>query len=198
MTWLTLIPWATTEWQSSGRLASRTPLPLSQEGRTQADSWGRTMAERGLSTVYSSKNQTGIETAELVARSAEMRVKQSSELAEIDLGLWEGLTEQQLVSRYPKLFKKWQLDPASVAIPDGESFEEAGERLGSKLRQLIKKNREKAAGVVLGPLALAVGRCELEGVPLDRLRELMSNEPVWYEFDASGKRVVLVSGRVGA
>ena len=188
MTSLVLIPWASTGWQASGRLASRTPLPLSDEGRAQAAAWGDALAARELVTLYSSEEQSSMETASLVVERSEAKRKHMEALDEIDFGLWEGLTEAQLSDRFPKLFKKWVEDPHSVSIPDGEELGKAAARIKAALRQIVKKHRNGAVGVVLGPTVLALGRCELEQVPLGRLREFVVHEPVWYELDSSGKR----------
>ena len=188
MTSLVLIPWASTGWQASGRLASRTPLPLSDEGRAQAAAWGDALAARELVTLYSSEEQSSMETASLVVERSEAKRKYTEALDEIDFGLWEGLTETQLSDRFPKLFKTWVEDPRSVSIPDGEELGKAAARIKAALRQIVKKHRNGAVGVVLGPTVLALGRCELEQVPLGRLREFVVHEPVWYELDSSGKR----------
>ena len=188
MTSLVLIPWASTGWQASGRLASRTPLPLSDEGRAQAAAWGDALAARELVTLYSSEEQSSMETASLVVERSEAKRKYTEALDEIDFGLWEGLTETQLSDRFPKLFKTWVEDPRSVSIPDGEELGKAAVRIKAALRQIVRKHRNGAVGVVLGPTVLALGRCELEQVPLGRLREFVVHEPVWYELDSSGKR----------
>ena len=188
MTSLVLIPWGHTAWRASGRLASRTPLPLSEEGRGEAAAWGDALAARELATLYSSEEQASVETASLVVERSEARRKYIEALDEIDFGLWEGLTDAQLSDRFPKLFKKWIEDPPSVSIPDGEELGKAAARIKAALRQIVKKHRNGAVGVVLGPTVLALGRCELEQVPIGRLREFTVHEPVWYELDPSGKR----------
>ena len=188
MTSLVLIPWASTGWQANGRLASRTPLPLSDEGRAQAAAWGDALAARELVTLYSSEEQSSMETASLVVERSEAKRKYTEALDEIDFGLWEGLTETQLSDRFPKLFKTWVEDPRSVSIPDGEELGKAAARIKAALRQIVRKHRNGAVGVVLGPTVLALGRCELEQVPLGRLREFVVHEPIWYELDSSGKR----------
>lgn len=190
MTPLVLIPWADTAWRASRRLASRTPLPLSADGQAQAGMWGNALAARELTTLYASNEQTSTETASLVVERSEAKRKHMDALHEIDFGLWEGLTESQLHSRFPKLYKKWFEDPASVCIPDGEDLEQAAARIRTALNQIVKKQRNGPIGVVLGPAVLALVRCELENVPIGRLREFIVDEPVWYELDSSDKKAI--------
>lgn len=188
MTSLVLIPWANTDWHDDGRLASRTPLPLNAEGRIQAAAWGDALAARELGMLYSSREQASLETASLVARRSEAKCKHVEGLDEVDFGLWEGLTEEQLNGRFPKLFKKWTADPTSVCIPDGEDFGAAAARIKTALTQIARKHRNGAVGVVLGPTVLALWRCELERVSIGRLREFIAHEPVWHELDPSAMK----------
>ena len=188
MTSLVLIPWANTDWHDDGRLASRTPLPLSVDGRARVSGWGEALGARELTVLFSSNEQASLETAALVVERSEAKRKHREGLEEIDFGLWEGLTEEQLNTRHPKLYKKWVEDPAAVCIPDGEDVGQAAERITAALRQLVKKHRNGPVGVVLGPMVLALGRCGFENAPINRLREFIAEEPVWYELDTAGTR----------
>ncbi|MCK4658516.1 MAG: histidine phosphatase family protein [Phycisphaerae bacterium] len=198
MTSLVLIPWANTDWHDCGRLASRTPLPLNAEGQAQAYAWGNLLAARELATLYSSKEQTSLETAALVVQRSEAKHKHVEGLEEIDFGLWEGLTEAELNSRFPKLFKKWIEDPPSVSVPDGEKFADAAARIESALKRIVAKHRNGAVGVVLAPTVLALKRCELEQAPINHLRKYSTAEPVWYELDSSGKRPPQTAGNAAS
>ena len=188
MTSLVLIPWGETSWHAGGRLASRTPLPLTANGRAQAGQWGEALGARELSVIFASSEQASQETATLIAERSEAKRKHREGLEEIDFGLWEGLTEEQLNTRYSKLYKAWVDDPAAVCIPDGEDVAHAAERIAAALRQIVKKHRNGPVGAVLGPTVLALGRCEFENAPISRLREFIAEEPVWYELDTTGTR----------
>jgi broad specificity phosphatase PhoE len=181
MSSLVLIPWASTAWSESGRLAATTQLPLSDGGRAQAAEWGDQLADRVLARIYTGDEQTAKETADVIATGLKAKVKTLAGLEEQDRGLWEGLTESDLENRFPKAYKRWKADPALVCPPEGESVEAVGDRLARALRTLRRKSERSAVGVVLGPVALAVARCALEGLPLENLRDRMVDSPVWYD-----------------
>jgi broad specificity phosphatase PhoE len=70
-----LIPWASTAWSESGRLAATTQLPLSDGGRAQAAEWGDQLADRVLARIYTGDEQTAKETADVIATGLKAKVK---------------------------------------------------------------------------------------------------------------------------
>ena len=187
MSSLILIPWAQTDWSISGRLFAQTPLSLNEAGSAQARVWGEQLQEKRLSMLFASDEQTSRETAEAIAKPAKIRVKVLDGLEEVDFGLWEGLSEQQLKNRFPKTYKRWCEDPAAVCPPDGEELPEAAERIAAAVRKIARKAGDTTAGIVLGPIACAIARCALEGAELSVLRAMLTNEPVWYEDEVAGR-----------
>jgi broad specificity phosphatase PhoE len=178
---LILIPWAQTDGSASGRLFAQTPLSLNEQGSAQAEGWGRQLTEKQLNILFASSEQTSRETADAIARPARIRVKVLDGLEEVDFGLWEGLSEVQLKSRFPKTYKRWFADPAAVCPPNGEDLRNAAERISIAVRKATRKGGDAVTGVVLGPIACAVARCALEGADLSALRSYLTTEPVWYE-----------------
>ena len=182
MTSMVLVPWALTDWGHDGRLATRTPLPLNTAGQQQAAQWGNELAGRELVAVYCGDEPTARETARQVAERAEVRLRQLPGLEEVDVGLWEGLTYAQVEDRFPKIYRRWIDNPASVCPPDGECLDAANERLSDALERIARKHKGSTVAVVLGPIALAVTRCRLEGADSTRFHEMKANEPVWYRM----------------
>ena len=193
---LTLISWAQTQWKADGRLAGRTPLPLTEEGRQQAHGWAEELSSVQPRIVYSSEEQTSRELAAIIAERTGASVKTIAALAEVDAGLWDGLTEEELKRRYPKIHKKWQSDPSSVCPPEGEGMEDAYERLRAPLEKLIRKHDAHTVAVVLGPLAFALARCWLESADITCVRALMSDQPLCYDFTRGDDPITPV--RLGA
>jgi broad specificity phosphatase PhoE len=144
------------------------------------------MVSLELQTVYSSEEQTSVETAQIVAARTGAERKTVAELAEVSFGLWKGLTTEDLKRRYPKTFKKWRNDPSSVCPPEGEDMEVAYQRLDKVFHKLTNKPEGSSTGVVLGPLALALARCRVELVELARAHQMAQDEPLRYERLDSG------------
>jgi broad specificity phosphatase PhoE len=184
---LVLIPWAETAWGAGGRIVSRTPLPLTDAGRERSTSWGTSLASLGVRVLYSSGEQAADETARILTEQCGARRKIQSKLAEVDAGLWTGLTDSELKRRDAKTFKRWYDDPTSVCPPEGEDLAGASKRLGESLAEVMRTQGDHNVAVVLGPVAFAVSRCMIEEVDLVRMRSMMHNEPMRYEVAANGK-----------
>ncbi len=185
MTSVVLIPWADTDWSRDGRLTARTPVSINAEGRRRALHWANELASRELAAVYGSHEKPAHQTAAVLADRAEVRLRQVRELKEVDVGLWEGLTEPQIRDRFPRAFRQWADHPDSVRPPDGESLADASARIRKAIARISEKHRNRTVGVVLGPLALALARCALENRDLGELRYLTTPEPVWYEVETA-------------
>ena len=190
---LILIPWPETNWSAAGRIAGRVPLPINETGRDQVVTWSHRLAARQVSVVYSSQEQASMETGDIIAARCLSRRKALPDLAEVDCGLWTGLTEEELRVRYPKVFKRWCEDPTSVNPPSGEGLADALERLRGPLSAIGRKRRIPVQAVVLGPLAFALARCLVESTPLQDVRSLMHSEPLGYDLSESAE-LGLVSG----
>ena len=180
MNTLVLIPWAETTWSAAGRVAGRTPLPLTRTGQAEVKAWARALATGQFAAVYSSDEQTSIHTATVVAERSGVPLKVVPELSEVDAGLWNGLTTEELKHRYAKTFKKWCSDPSSVCPPQGESIEDAYKRLQKTLEDVLRKSKGTCVGVVLGPLACALVRCRLESVEPSKVHSLVQRAPLRY------------------
>lgn len=197
---LLLVPWPETEWSATGRLSSRTPLPLTDRGRRQARAWSAELVELTVAGVYSADEQASKETAEILMGAHDTRHKIMPGLAEVDIGLWEGLTSEELNRRYPKVYKRWREEPQSVCPPEGESVSAAQMRITEAIEKATAKLSGKAAIVVLGPLAFGLARESFEHVPCEATSHSCSGAPIAYDFvdTDGGDRVYCVVERVFA
>ncbi|MCH8005047.1 MAG: histidine phosphatase family protein [Planctomycetes bacterium] len=174
---LSLIKCGETTWEVDGRLQGRSDLPLSPQGRSSVEQDVATLAGLRMGTIYHPANEAASETAELVARLVGAKTKPLAELAEADLGLLDGLTEQAFAERFPKRYKQWQEDPLSVSLPEGEVVGEARARLFLALGRLLKRSRNNEVGVVLQSLGLGFLRCWLAARPPTELWTLLKCRP---------------------
>ena len=184
-----LIPVGQTDWESEGRLAGAADLPLNATGVRQVEALGRQLAERGIKVVFASENQTAQQTGKALAVAIDASLRTAKGLEEIDVGLWEGLTADQLKQRYPRVYKQWVEQPASVQLPQGEDLQMAAKRLVGALVRISSRAKAPCVGVVLGRLAMGVVRCQLEGLGLDNLWQKMDDTPTWYCFRLSQEMI---------
>jgi len=179
---LILIPMGRTEWDEHGRLAGAADLPLSEAGARQVDQLAEQLAGQKLELICVSASQTAKQTAAILSDKLGVAVKTVKGLEDLDVGLWEGLTSDQLKQRYPRVYKQWVEQPASVRPPQGEHVQEAAERLLAAVVQISTKSKVETIGVVFGRLAIAAVRCRLADESLDNLWQKVEDSGSWYSL----------------
>jgi broad specificity phosphatase PhoE len=189
MSSLVLIPWPETAWSAASRIEGRSPVPLTEAGKAKALAWGRSLADAKVGVVFSGPEQAAVETARVLAGPCRAKTKAMEGFFEVDVGLWDGLTEEDLKRRSPKAFKTWRDDPASICPPEGEDLTTARERLRDGLARLARKHALETIPVVLGPLAFAVTRCVVESRDLAEVRSMASTEPIQYALTKDNREL---------
>jgi probable phosphoglycerate mutase len=158
-----LIPVGSTDWREEGRLLGRVELPPNETCEPQCAEWAEVLRPLNMRHLFHAPDELATRTAKLLARKLVVPTKSADGLAEVDVGLWAGLTDAQLKSRYAKAHRELCEAPLNVSPPGGERLEAAQVRLKQFLKKQVKRNGEQAIGLVLRPVALAMTRCALEG-----------------------------------
>jgi probable phosphoglycerate mutase len=138
----------TVEKRFSGGLASANP-GLSDEGRAQiravAD-WLGPLAER-VDAVVSSPVRRTLESAEILAESLGRTVEVEPGFAEMEFGVWDGMTFAEVGEKHPDELKAW-LGSLDVAPEGGESFRVVQQRVLDGLARLQEAHAGKTVVVV--------------------------------------------------
>jgi len=153
-----------TTWQQQRRVESTAGAPLSEQGAEQVRRTARRLCDCGIAAVYTSSGEAEKRTAELLVEQLHVKVRHSKKLREMDFGLWQGLTEEEIKRRQPKIFRRWLEAPQAVRPPDGETVEEAHERIEAALREIVKKHKNETVLLVLRPGVLGVARQVVESM----------------------------------
>ncbi|MHC4429029.1 MAG: histidine phosphatase family protein [Planctomycetota bacterium] len=162
---LSLVRCGETAWAADGRLQGSSDLPLSPQGEASVSADALTLAGRRVTTFFHPPDEAAAETASIVAAVVGARTKAVVELAEANLGVFEGMTMQAFAERYPKRCKQWQEDPLSFTTPDGEDVASARARIFAGLGKVLRRARGDEFGVVLHQLGTGLLRCWLADRP---------------------------------
>ncbi|GIK19248.1 MAG: histidine phosphatase family protein [Leptolyngbya sp. PLA2] len=173
---LLLVRTGATEWEAAGRLCGTCDLPLSLEGRRDVKESVSAVNGETVSVVLCGPDEASVETAKALAERTGAKVRELDDLAEIGLGLWEGMLASEVEEKYPTAYRQWKDDPTSVTPPGGESLAEAEERIIGALSRGLAKAKG-ATSVVLRPMAHALVRSALQKVPPSRLWAMMDEAP---------------------
>ncbi len=154
-----LIRSARTAWDDAGRLQGRADLPATDAGLAQTAAELRAYAEtsdKQPAVVYAPDDEGARTTAAAAAAAFDAKAKTADGFRAINLGLWEGLTAEDLEERHPRNFRQWREHPATVIVPEGESVTDFQERALAAFAKLLERHPKKALAVVLRPLEFVV------------------------------------------
>lgn len=170
-----------TRWNLDGRIQGHLDSELTPLGLRQAEAVAARLAEERLDAVYSSDLRRSLRTAEVICRSAGLPVVPDPRLRERSMGLFEGLTFEEIRRRYPEDYARFAARGPEYAIPGGESMRQCHERVIVGLQAVADRHPGRRAVVVThgGPLSAAFRHTM--GLPVNAPR-------CWSLFNASINR----------
>jgi len=170
MTTLYVVQTGETTLEQDSRLQSAAGAPLTEQGQMQVLDAARALSSHEIKTVYACTMGEGErQTAELVAELLKAKVRDHSDIHEIDYGLWQGLTTEEIKRRQPRVYRQWTKTPASVRPPEGETLAEAQHRLKGAVKEIVRRHKTGTALLVLRPVLLGLLKCLAENGELDDL-----------------------------
>ena len=144
---LILVRHGQTEWNAGGRYQGQSNVALSDTGRKQARFLAERFPVRQLDAIYTSDLDRAKETAECVGKRLGLMVYQEKAFRELSFGDWEGLTYQEISSRWPEEAEKLFTAPDELVIPHGETFRDLQKRALDKIYSLYEKHIDQTVAV---------------------------------------------------
>ena len=170
---LYLVRHGVTLWNAEGRLQGQTDTDLAPEGIEQAQKLAARLSREPIEAVWSSDLRRARETAERIARPHELPVVVAKELREASFGLWEGLTEPEIIDRGDE--EKWndyRADSVTHRPPEGENLDDICGRMLGVVEQIRRANPAGAVVVVGHGGSLRAILCDALGSPIAAWRRL--------------------------
>lgn len=177
-----------TIWDVQDRIESLPGAPLTENGEQAVAQVADELAAcgPGVCSIYACDSESECQTADLIAHAIGAKVRTDPDLHELDYGLWQGLTRDELKRRQPKLIRQWIDSPSSVRPPGGETLDEAQQRLRAAIKNILKRHKEGATLLVLRPVAVGLLRCMVTNDPVEQIWAHVDSEFTWgsYEMDS--------------
>jgi len=146
----------------------RTDLPLSPEGRCQAEAWRNRLQGRLPGSIVSSPLRRALEFARILSGDAAADIAVCPELAEIDLGAWDGRPMHDIRRTAPEAWQARGEDLAHFRPPGGESFADLQNRVLPVFQRLIERCDSELIVVAHAGVNRVI-LCHLLGMPLAHL-----------------------------
>lgn len=160
---------ATTDYDEQDRIVGRLDLPINVRGQAELLSIANDWRDARLATIYAAANESARMSATVVGKQLGVKCRVLPDLANLDFGLWQGLTVDDVRRKHPKLYKQWEECPLGICPPAGETVEQVFERLPQAARPLLKRRGGSAVAVFApDPLRLIL-RAWLTGIDPARL-----------------------------
>jgi broad specificity phosphatase PhoE len=185
MTQLFLVGTGRTTWEDQARVESTTGAPLSAAGAREVTDAAGELRKKDVTVIYAGDGEAERQTAKLIGDVLGTKVRPLPDLREIDYGLWQGLTVEEIKRRQPRVYRQWTDDPTSICPPGGETVQEVADRLRRALRAVLKRHRNGVPLLVLRPVALALCKCVLADGKIENIRTKVDRGPAWTRFEAN-------------
>ncbi len=171
-----------TEYDCQGRIQGTLDVPLSEDGRSEVLAGAAELAaqQASIAALYAGPCRSAHETAEILGERLKLKPKTIDSLHNLNQGLWQGMLFEEVKSKQPKVYRQWQEKPETVCPPEGETLQEARQRLQKALAKLAKKHKTGTIALVLGQPLASVLRCMVrEGASPTVCSGDCSKSPLW-------------------
>lgn len=137
-----------TDWTRQRRLTGGSDVPLSEEGRRQAEAVAQVLECVPLAAVYASPLARALASAEAIAGSRDLPVQAEAAFREMVFGDWEGLTRREVAARFPEDYETWRTAPHRLRRPGVEPLGEVAERVRRGMEALRAGHEDEAVALV--------------------------------------------------
>ena len=167
-----LLRHAETQGNRARRFQGGRDSPLSAAGREHAAAAARLLAASPLAAVWTSPLGRARETAAIIAAPHGLPVREAEAFKEMGLGVWEGLTREEVRARFPESLEAWAETPHEAAWPGVEPLVAVRARALAGLAALQQAHAGQTVCLVSHGVTCRVLILEALGLGLDRLWSL--------------------------
>jgi broad specificity phosphatase PhoE len=166
---LLLVRHGETDWNVERRFQGQADPPLNAAGRKQAQTLADELAGMQIDAIYTSDLVRARETAEIVAARTGAPVVPLSELREIDVGEWQGLTWPEIEERYPDGVRGWH--ETGHGWRAGETYEQLAQRVLSAVEDIARRHPGGRILIVGHGGTVRAVRAHVEGLTVTASRD---------------------------
>jgi probable phosphoglycerate mutase len=143
---------------------------LTPEGTAMAEAFAAAYASQPWTAIYASPLARAVATAMPLANAIGKPVERRPDLAEIDYGLWDGLSTEAVDAQWHDEYERWTADPAWNPPTRGETAIAIGQRMTGVIEEIIDAHLDGNVLVVSHKASIRVLLCALLGVDVGRFR----------------------------
>jgi broad specificity phosphatase PhoE len=149
------------ETDMAGRFCGHSNPELNERGRQQLTGLVSRLSQHAIQRVYTSDLRRAHQTAEAIAIPLGAKLLMRPGLREINFGLWEGLSWNEIEVRSPIEAKNWATNFPNSTAPKGESFQQFESRVRRETAFLLEQATKARVAAVThaGFIRVALTKC---------------------------------------
>ena len=174
-----------TDWNVEGRIQGSKDIELNETGIRQAEELGRKIvdSEYKFSKIYSSPKKRALKTAEILSNYTDIEYIPIEGLQEINFGNWEGISWEDVKSKYPDEYFEWHEKRGDTKPPNGESYFEMLDRVLIALHKIIDENTDNVAIVTHSAVIMCL-QCYLTNTSFNKMLKFKTENASIVEVDS--------------
>lgn len=138
-----------TVWNVEGRWQGHFDSPLTETGKVQARALANRLKTVDFHYLCSSDLSRAVETAGPIAALKGMEIKTDRRLREKGLGIFEGMTREEMGLKYPGEYQLYLKQDPDYPVPGGESLRQRYERNITALEEIAAHQKGETIVVVV-------------------------------------------------
>jgi len=128
--------------------AGRSDESLTEKGIQQAEKLAAALKSYTIQALYSSPIKRAFQTAEIIGHSNGLRIQVNDAFREMEMGPWEGLSEEEVALTYMKEWKIWMNRPAELNLSGRETLDQLLKRVLQGVKDIYQTWNGKTVVVV--------------------------------------------------
>ena len=172
-----LVRHGATPLSAENRFSGAIGVELSDEGRRQVELLATRLDNCGIRAVYASPFSRTLETARILGTPLGLTPVLRDGLREVSHGHWEGLTREEVETRFPGEYAMWERDPYTFAPEGGESGVGVLARALPVVRDIVLAHPDEDVLVVSHKATIRLVLCSLLGIDGRGYRDRLDQSP---------------------
>jgi broad specificity phosphatase PhoE len=153
------------------RVQGITDTELSDYGRMQVEKLAESLKTDLIEVIISSPLKRAYQTASAIGKFHNVAIEIERNLQELNHGDFENVAIEELKKTHLSFIKQWFNNPASVAMPNGESLHDVQMRAWSAIERIINKSKTNIL-VVSHSMTIMTILCKIRNIDLSFAREV--------------------------
>lgn len=125
-----------------------------------------------VDSIYSSDLSRALETVRPIAEALSLEIVTKEDLREVDVGIWQGRTIEDVKKEYPDEFQFYKENPGLHHFEGGESYEILMKRALNALKSIAEDNNGKTVVIGTHGGVIRTIRAGLTNTPLEKIKDI--------------------------